>query len=128
MADMGQKRSFLKLSAMATSDNKSIFFGFKMGQTKHKPLRTRNFLRFSERNCGLHLEHFFLKIITRNRTLLSSSNIQIPKFLKVINKMRLVSKNLFRLLQTRCCNWCLKNQVLQKEDEKWFKLSKNEAL
>ena len=59
-----------------------------MGQTKHKPLRTRDFLRFSARNCGLHLERIFLfKIITRKKTLLSISNIQILKFLKVINKM-----------------------------------------
>ena len=59
-----------------------------MSQTKHKGLRTRDFFRFSAKNCGLHLEHIFLfKIITSNRTLLCTSNIQILKFLKVINKM-----------------------------------------
>ena len=82
-----------------------------MGQTKHKPLRMRYFLRFSGKNCGLNLKHNFLfKVITRNRT----SNIQILKFLKVIKKMEIVSKNLFRLLG------CLKNEVLKKEDVKCF--------
>ena len=38
-----------------------------MGQAKHKPLRTRDFFRFSARNCGLHLIHFFKKIITKNK-------------------------------------------------------------
>ena len=86
-----------------------------MGQTKHKPLRTRYFLRFSGKNCGLNLKHNFLfKVITRNRTLLCTSNIQILKFLKVIKKMEIVSKNLFRLLG------CLKNEVLKKEDVKCF--------
>ena len=36
-----------------------MFLGPKMGQTKHKPLGTRDFRRFSARNCGLHLEHIF---------------------------------------------------------------------
>ena len=52
-----------------------------MDQTKHKPVRTRDF-RFSAGNCCLHLEHFFFKMVTRNRTLLCTSNIQILKFLK----------------------------------------------
>ena len=57
-----------------------------MGQTKQ--LRMRDFLRFSMRNCGLHLEHiFFFKIITRNRTLLCTSNMQILKSLRLKNKM-----------------------------------------
>ena len=59
-----------------------------MSQSKHKRLRTRDFFRFSAKNCGLHLKHASLfEIITSNRTLLCTSNIQIPKFLKVINKM-----------------------------------------
>ena len=44
-----------------------------MGQTKHKPLRTRDFLRFSVRNCSLHLEHIFFRITIRDRTLLRKS-------------------------------------------------------
>ena len=59
-----------------------------MGQTKYRPLRTRDFLKLSERNFRLYWEHIFLfKIITRNRTLLCTSQIQILKFLKVISKM-----------------------------------------
>ena len=52
-----------------------------MGHTKRKLLRTRDFLRFSEK------KYIFLKTITRNRALLCTSNNQILKFLKVINKM-----------------------------------------
>ena len=58
-----------------------------MGPTKYKPLRITNFLRFSARNCGLHFENIFPKIITWNRTLLFSSNIQTQKFLKVIKNV-----------------------------------------
>ena len=36
-----------------------MFFEFKMGQTKHKALRARDFPRFFAINCGLHLEHVF---------------------------------------------------------------------
>ena len=36
---------------------KVCFFWSKMGRTKHKPLRTRDFLVFFARNYGLHLEH-----------------------------------------------------------------------
>ena len=75
-----------------------------MDQTKHKPLRKRDFCKFSARNCSLHLEYIFLKkTVTRNKTLLFTSNIQILKFLKIKNKMYIVSKNLFRLLGMRCC-------------------------
>ena len=42
--------------------------------------------------------------------------------------MWIVSKNLCRLLEMRCCGWRLKNQALKKEDGKWFELSKNEVL
>ena len=77
--------------------NKSILFGSKTGQTKHKPLTTSDFPRSSARKCGLHLEHFFFKINTRNRLLLCKSNTQMQKFLKVIIPMKIVSKNLFRL-------------------------------
>ena len=59
---MDSKRSFKTVSyknLLATNKNGSVFFGSKMGQTKHKPLRTRDFLRFAERNCGLHMKHFF---------------------------------------------------------------------
>ena len=39
-----------------------------MGQTKCTPLRTRDFLKLSEKNFCLYLEHMFLfKIITRNK-------------------------------------------------------------
>ena len=44
---------------LTISVNKSIFLGSKISQTKHKPLRKRDFLRFSAKNCGLHLERFF---------------------------------------------------------------------
>lgn len=66
-------------------------FGSKIGQTKHKPLRTKYFLSFFVRNCGLCLKHLFVfvfsKMNTKNRTLLCKSNSQILKFLKVINTM-----------------------------------------
>ena len=39
------------------SNNESVFFGFKIGKTKHKLIKARDFLRFFVRNCGLHLEH-----------------------------------------------------------------------
>ena len=32
-----------------------------MGQTKHKPLAMRDFLRFFARNCVLHLERIFFQ-------------------------------------------------------------------
>ena len=35
-------------------------------------------------------------------------------YLKTISKMRKVSKNHFRLLGTRYCGWCLKNQAAKK--------------
>ena len=89
--------------------DKSMFYGSILGQTKHKPLRTKDFLRFSVRNCDLHLEHiFFFKIITRKKTLLCTSIIQTLKFLKVINTMKIVSENHSRLLGIKCCSWRLK--------------------
>ena len=102
-----KKKVLLKQSRhihlLTLSVNKSIFSGSKMGQTKHKRLRTRNFCRFAARNCGLYLKHIFFKIITRNTKLLCTSNIQILKFLKDKSKTQLVSKSLFRLLGKRCC-------------------------
>ena len=44
-----------------------------------------------------------------------------------MNKMWVVSKNHFKLLGMKYYGLCLKNQVL-KEDEKLFKLAKNEVL
>ena len=44
-----------------------------MGQTKHKTI-TRDFVGFSTRKCGLHLEQN-----TRNRLLLGKSSTQITK-------------------------------------------------
>ena len=58
-----------------------------MGQTKNKPLRMRDFLRFCTRTSGQYLDHIFLKINTGNRILLCKSNTQILKFLKVKNTM-----------------------------------------
>ena len=61
MADMDQKRSSFKTVSrnhlLMIIVNKIIFFGSKIGQTKHKPLRTRDFLRFFPRNCGLQFDH-----------------------------------------------------------------------
>ena len=59
---MGQKRiSFKTVSQkhlLTIYVNKSTFLGSKMGQTKHKPLRTRDFFRltfgtysFFQNNC-----------------------------------------------------------------------------
>ena len=92
MADMGQERNPFKtvshIHLLTVSDNKSIFFGSKMDQTKHKPFRMRDFCKFSVRNSSLHLEHIFLKkIATSSKTLLCTLNIQILKFLKVKNEM-----------------------------------------
>ena len=50
---MGSKRSFITVSnkdLLTINFNKSVIFRSKMGQTKHKPLRTRDFLRFLEIN------------------------------------------------------------------------------
>ena len=100
---MDQKRSSFKTVShnhfLATSVNKSLFFGSKIGQMKHKPLRMRNFFRFSARNCGIHLQYIFFKIITRNRTLRFSSNIKKKKVSKS-HKQNVVSKNFFMLLET----------------------------
>ena len=55
---MDSKRSFKTVShkdLLTINNNESVFFVSKMGQTKDKPLRTRDFL-----SCGLHLKHFFL--------------------------------------------------------------------
>ena len=43
MADMDSKRSFKTVShkdLLTINNNESVFFGSKMSQTKHKPLRT----------------------------------------------------------------------------------------
>ena len=51
-----------------------------MGQMKHKPLRTSDFLRFFCEKLQLTFgTYFFLKINTRNRILLCKSNNQIKK-------------------------------------------------
>ena len=36
-----------------------MIFGTKIFQIKYKPLKIQDFLRFSTRNLGLHLEHIF---------------------------------------------------------------------
>ena len=80
---MDSKRFFKTVGhkdLLTISNNELVCFGFKMGQIKHKPLKTRSFLRLFVRNCSLHLEHiFFLKreINVRNRILLCKSNNQI---------------------------------------------------
>ena len=50
-----------------------------MSQTKGKPLRTRDFLKFFPRNSGIHLEEVFFKIYTRNRILHCKSNNKTKK-------------------------------------------------
>ena len=114
MADMDQKRSSFKTVShnhfLATSVNKSLFFGSKIGQMKHKPLRMRNFFRFTARNCGLHLQYIFFKIITRNKKLRFSSNIKKKKKVSKSHKQTVVSKNFFMLLETGFCGWCFKKR------------------
>ena len=44
---------------LTINNNESVSFGSNVSQTKRKSLRTRDFLMFFARNCGLHLEHFF---------------------------------------------------------------------
>ena len=88
MADIGQKRSFKTIShkhLLTININKSAFFGFKMGQTKHKSLRARDFLRFSLRKCGRHLEQINFEYRYKEYNTSFKSNTQILKFLKVIN-------------------------------------------
>ena len=55
-----QKKNKKNCQPQSTVSNrgqyKYVIWVHKMGQTKHKPLRTRYFLRFSARNCGLHLK------------------------------------------------------------------------
>ena len=46
---------------LTINNNESVFFVSEMGQSKHKPLRMRDFVRFFVRNCGLNLEHIFFK-------------------------------------------------------------------
>ena len=57
---------------------------------------------------------FFFKIITRNKALPCTLNIQIQKFLKVINTMLIVSKNLFTHFKIELSKKhdLLKNEVL----------------
>ena len=83
MADMDSKRGSFKTVChkyLLTINNESVcfFFQSKMGQTKHKPLRKRDFLGCLYRNYDLYLEHI-LKINTKNRILLCKSNNQIKK-------------------------------------------------
>ena len=53
-----QKEGFYKTVShkelLTINNNKSVFSESKMGQTKHKPLMARDFLRFFVKNCGLH--------------------------------------------------------------------------
>ena len=53
---MGSKRRSFKIVShkdlLTINHNESMFFGSKIGQTNHKRLRTRDFLRFVARNCG----------------------------------------------------------------------------
>ena len=73
-------------------------FGSHMGPTKHKPLRTRESLRFSARNCGLHLGHiFFEKNIQRTEYSFAKQILNVAKFHAVINTLQIVFKNLFCL-------------------------------
>ena len=82
---MGQKRqSFQSVShnhLLTISVNKGMSFGSHMGPTKHKPLRTREFLRFSARNCDFHLGHIFFekKIHTKNRIFLCKTHTHYAK-------------------------------------------------
>ena len=61
-----------------------MIFGTKIFQIKCKPLKIQDFLRFSARNLGLHLEHIFKinKYKEQNITLLQKT--QILKLLEVI--------------------------------------------
>ena len=58
--------------------------------------------------------YIFFKIITRNKALPCTLNIQIQKFLKVINTMLIVSKNLFTHFKIKLLKKddLLKNEVL----------------
>ena len=62
-----------------------MFFRSKMGQTEHKPLKTRHFLRISVRYWGLHLEHIYSenKYKVQNSTLeIKHSNTEVSKSYK----------------------------------------------
>ena len=77
---MDSKRSFKFVShkdLLTINKNENVLFGSKVDQTKHKPLRKRDFLTFFATNCGLHLEHIFFYINTRNRILLCKSNNKV---------------------------------------------------
>ena len=55
-----KRRSFQTVSHknfLTMNSNESLFLVCKMGQTKHKSLRTRDLFRFFARNCCLHFEH-----------------------------------------------------------------------
>ena len=61
-----------------------------MGQTKHKSLRTRYFLRLSARYRGLHLEHTFFQNNYKEQNIIlyiKYSNTKVS--IKVITKMRI---------------------------------------
>ena len=100
-----QRRGFLSIvktvshkNLLTVNNNEKVFFGSKMGQTKHKPFRMRDFIRFFVRNFGLHLKCIFLKRNARNGILLGKSNNQINQKHNVD-----VSKNLFRIFRTSYC-------------------------
>ena len=117
MANLGQKRSFKTVShkhLFTTNVNKIMLFGSKMSQTKHKTLKARYFLRFSLRNWGLNLEHVFFKINTEYRILLCKSYAIIPKFLKVIRTILIVSKSLFTVVSDEVLNLTLRLQDIKK--------------
>ena len=86
-----KKRSFQTVShnhLLTISINKDMSFGSHMGPTKHKPLRTRESLRFSARNCGLHLGHiFFEKNIQRTEYSFAKQILNVAKFHAVINTL-----------------------------------------
>ena len=100
MANIGQKRSSFETVShnhlLTISFNKSIFFWVQNGSNQTQTIK-------NERNCELHLEHSFLQI-TRSRTLLCISNIQVLNTkVSKSHKQNVVPKKRFRLLGTRCC-------------------------
>ena len=94
-----------------------MIFGTKIFQIKCKPLKIQDFLRFSARNLGLHLEHIFKinKYKEQNITLLKKT--QILKLLEVIETVQIVPKNLLG-----CMGWGIKVLMLRPQGIKKMKI------
>ena len=99
---------------------KVCFLGSKMGQTKRKPFRARDFLRFFARNWSLHLERIFLKGNPNFRGMLNWI-IQILHYYcrkqhKNSENSQIIEQNvaislslLFSLLTATCASFALPN-------------------